>query len=52
MTNKELARLTIRESNNLMEWMEAHGCRFQPSILGTPLIYREPMPFFSAEEKH
>lgn len=34
-TNKNLARLTIRESNNLMEWMEAHGCHFQPSMRGT-----------------
>lgn len=34
-TNKELARLTIRKSNNLMEWMAAHGCRFQPSMRGT-----------------
>lgn len=34
-TNAELARLAIRESNNLGAWMGRHGCRFQPSMRGT-----------------
>ena len=34
-TNEELARFTIRESNNIIEWMEDHGARFQKSIRGT-----------------
>jgi tricarballylate dehydrogenase len=34
-TNEELARLTIRESKNVGEWMESHGCRFQPAMRGT-----------------
>jgi tricarballylate dehydrogenase len=34
-TNEELARLTIRESNHLGDWMERHGCMFQPSMRGT-----------------
>ncbi len=34
-TNKQLARFTIRESNNIGAWMEQHGCRFQPAMRGT-----------------
>jgi tricarballylate dehydrogenase len=34
-TNEDLARFTIRESNNLGAWMERHGCKFQPSMRGT-----------------
>ncbi|MBT8362610.1 MAG: FAD-dependent tricarballylate dehydrogenase TcuA [Desulfobacterales bacterium] len=34
-TDEELARLTIRESNNVGEWMQDHGCRFQPAMRGT-----------------
>jgi tricarballylate dehydrogenase len=34
-TTERLARLTIRESENLGEWMERHGCRFQPPLRGT-----------------
>jgi tricarballylate dehydrogenase len=34
-TNEELARFTIRESDNLGAWMERHGCKFQPSMRGT-----------------
>lgn len=34
-TNEELARLTIRESNNVGEWMQQHGCIFQPAMRGT-----------------
>ena len=34
-TNEQLARLTIRESNNIGAWMERHGCHFQPSLHGT-----------------
>jgi len=34
-TTEHLARLTIRESRNLGEWMEAHGCVFQPPLRGT-----------------
>jgi tricarballylate dehydrogenase len=34
-TNEQLARFTIRESNNLGIWMEEHGCHFQPAMRGT-----------------
>lgn len=34
-TNPDLARFTIRESDNLGAWMTQHGCRFQPSMRGT-----------------
>lgn len=34
-TTEHLARLTIRDSRNLGEWMEAHGCVFQPPLRGT-----------------
>ena len=34
-TNEQLARFTIRESNNIGAWMEQHGCRFQPAMRGT-----------------
>jgi tricarballylate dehydrogenase len=34
-TNEELARFTIRESNNIGAWMTHHGCKFQPSMRGT-----------------
>lgn len=34
-TNEKLARLTIRESANLGEWMEEHGCKFQQPLKGT-----------------
>ena len=34
-TNEHLARLTIRQSNNIGDWMENHGCRFQPPLRGT-----------------
>jgi len=34
-TNTQLARLTIRESEDLGQWMRAHGCHFQPPLRGT-----------------
>ena len=34
-TNEELALYTIRESDDLGTWMEAHGCHFQPAMRGT-----------------
>jgi tricarballylate dehydrogenase len=34
-TDETLARLTIHESEALVEWMEDHGIRFQPSLGGT-----------------
>lgn len=34
-TNEELARFTIRKSNNVGEWMQQHGCMFQPAMRGT-----------------
>ncbi len=39
-TNEELARLTIRESEDLGEWMVEHGVRFQPSLRGTLQLSR------------
>jgi tricarballylate dehydrogenase len=34
-TNEQLARLTIRESADLEEWMLANGVRWQPPLRGT-----------------
>lgn len=34
-THAQLARLTIRESADLDQWMIAHGCHFQPPLRGT-----------------
>ncbi|MCL5778636.1 FAD-dependent tricarballylate dehydrogenase TcuA [Limibaculum sp. FT325] len=34
-TDEALARMTIRESEDCLPWMEAHGVRFQPSLSGT-----------------
>ena len=34
-TNEELARFTIQQSNNVGEWMQQHGCMFQPAMRGT-----------------
>ncbi len=34
-TNEDLARLIIRGSNDIGEWMEQHGCHFQPAMRGT-----------------
>jgi tricarballylate dehydrogenase len=34
-TNEELARFTIRESNDIGVWMGQHGCKFQPAMRGT-----------------
>jgi tricarballylate dehydrogenase len=34
-TDEVLARMTIRESERCLPWMEAHGVRFQPSLSGT-----------------
>jgi tricarballylate dehydrogenase len=34
-THAQLARLTIRESADFGQWMDAHGCHFQPALRGT-----------------
>ena len=34
-TNVQLARMMIRESADLDQWMIAHGCHFQPPLRGT-----------------
>jgi len=34
-TDETLARLTIRESACIVEWMKRHGARFQPALEGT-----------------
>jgi tricarballylate dehydrogenase len=34
-TDADLARMTIRASASCIEWMRAHGARFQPSLAGT-----------------
>ncbi len=34
-TNEPLARLVIRESKPLLDWLENHGVHFQPSLRGT-----------------
>ncbi len=39
-TDENLARLTIRESQNCLPWMQDHGVRFQPSLSGTLSLAR------------
>ena len=39
-TDEELARLAIRESQNCLPWMQAHGVHFQPSLSGTLSLAR------------
>ena len=39
-TDEKLAKLAIRESENCLPWMEAHGVRFQPSLTGTLSLSR------------
>ncbi len=39
-TDEALARMTIRESEACLPWMEAHGVRFQPSLSGTLSLSR------------
>ena len=39
-TNEKLARLTIRESGDLGQWMSEHGARWQPSLRGTLQLSR------------
>lgn len=39
-TDEHLARMTIRESEKCLSWMEAHGVRFQPSLSGTLSLSR------------
>ena len=34
-TREEMARLTIRESENIGDWMRDHGAMFQPAMRGT-----------------
>ncbi|WP_375692108.1 FAD-dependent tricarballylate dehydrogenase TcuA [Pseudooceanicola sp. LIPI14-2-Ac024] len=34
-TDEDLARMTIRTSEDCLPWMQAHGVRFQPSLAGT-----------------
>jgi tricarballylate dehydrogenase len=40
VTDERLARMTIRESEKCLPWMEAHGVRFQPSLSGTLSLSR------------
>ena len=39
-TDEALARMTIRQSEDCLPWMEAHGVRFQPSLSGTLSLSR------------
>jgi tricarballylate dehydrogenase len=39
-TDEDLARLTIRASEDCLPWMKAHGVRFQPSLSGTLSLSR------------
>ena len=39
-TDKHLARLAIRTSEECLPWMEEHGVRFQPSLSGTLSLAR------------
>ena len=44
-TNQELARMAIHESSILMDWMQAQGVRFQPSLSGTLQLDRTNLFF-------
>jgi len=39
-TDEHLARMTIRNSEDCLPWMEAHGVAFQPSLSGTLSLSR------------
>ncbi len=39
-TDEDLARMAIRNSEDCLPWMEAHGVRFQPSLSGTLSLSR------------
>ncbi|MBY5944640.1 FAD-dependent tricarballylate dehydrogenase TcuA [Photobacterium rosenbergii] len=39
-TDEKLARMAIRESESVREWMKSHGVRFQPSLSGTLSLSR------------
>ena len=39
-TDEDLARMTIRESETCLPWMERHGVAFQPSLSGTLSLSR------------
>ena len=39
-TDEELLRLTIRQSQQCLDWMTAHGVHFQPSLSGTLSLSR------------
>jgi len=39
-TDEDLARMTIRMSEECLPWMERHGVRFQPSLSGTLSLSR------------
>ena len=47
-TNEKLARLTIRKSNNVGEWMAKQGCMFQPAMRGTLHLARTNGFFWAA----
>ncbi len=39
-TDEKLARMTIRQSQRVLPWMQASGVRFQPSLTGTLSLSR------------
>jgi len=39
-TDRQLAKLTIQQSEQCLPWMEAHGVRFQPALTGTLSLSR------------
>jgi tricarballylate dehydrogenase len=39
-TDEPMARMAIRQSEDCLPWMEAHGVRFQPSLSGTLSLSR------------
>ena len=39
-TDEPMARIAIRQSEECLPWMEAHGVRFQPSLSGTLSLSR------------
>lgn len=50
ITDEKLARMTIRQSEECLPWMEAHGVRFQPSLSGTLSLSRTNAFFLGGEK--
>jgi tricarballylate dehydrogenase len=49
-TNKELAKFCVEKSQDIIFWMQNHGCKFQPTIKGA-LHLANSVAFFSGGGK-